>query len=456
MNLILLSGGSGQRLWPLSNETRSKQFLKVLRNDAGEPESMVQRVHRQIRAAGLSGRIVVATGRSQVDPIRSQLGAEVEIVLEPERRDTFPATALACAFLAHEKGIPEDEPVVVLPVDPYAEAAYFETIRAMERLVRDGAADLVLMGIRPTYPSSKYGYILPRRGGDADGAGAGADDAGYLRVARFQEKPSEALAARLIAEEGALWNGGVFAFRLGYLLRIARTHVDFATYAEAHERFAQFPRLSFDYAVAEKEPSIAMRVYEGVWKDLGTWNTLTEVMERPANGDVVLGDGCENTHAINELGIPLVVLGAKDMVVAAGPDGILVSDKARSAHMKPYVARVARRPMVEERRWGGYRVLEVGPCGDGLQSLTKRIDVRAGMGLGYQCHAQRDEVWTVVDGEGEFVLEGAARRIRRGDVLRIGRGEKHAVRAESDLRIIAVQIGACVDEDDVERFEWTW
>ena len=164
MNIILLSGGSGKRLWPLSNDHRSKQFLKLLKKEDGSYESMVQRVYRQIKEAGIRANIVIATNNSQVDFIKTQLGEEVDIVVEPERRDTFPAIALSSAYLALEKKADPGEPVLVLPVDPYAELEYFHVIQRMEAAVQQNAADIVLMGIKPTYPSAKYGYIIPECG----------------------------------------------------------------------------------------------------------------------------------------------------------------------------------------------------------------------------------------------------------------------------------------------------
>jgi mannose-1-phosphate guanylyltransferase len=190
MNIILLSGGSGKRLWPLSNEIRSKQFLKLLQSPTGEYESMVQRVYRQIQEAGIEAPIIVATGASQIDSIISQLGCKVEVVLEPERRNTFPAVVLSSAYLALEKGVGLDEVVVVLPVDPYADLEYFTTLIRMESAVKENVADLVLMGIVPSYPSSKYGYIIPSD-----------DQTNDLKlVAHFVEKPSEEHASVLISD----------------------------------------------------------------------------------------------------------------------------------------------------------------------------------------------------------------------------------------------------------------
>ena len=164
MKLVLLSGGSGKRLWPLSNETRSKQFLKLLKDGNGNYESMIQRVYRQIKENlerdGEEISITVATGENQKDAIRNQLGEKVDLVLEPMRRDTFPAIMLSCAYLAYEKKVELEESIIVLPVDPYADEGYFSVLKDMDKIVQSGRADMVLMGVKPTYPSEKYGYIL--------------------------------------------------------------------------------------------------------------------------------------------------------------------------------------------------------------------------------------------------------------------------------------------------------
>ncbi len=441
MNIILLSGGSGKRLWPLSNETRSKQFLKLLKDDKGNSESMVQRVYRQIRDASINDKIVIATGRSQLDSIRSQLGNAVDVVLEPERRDTFPAIALSCAYLAFEKGMYSNDIVIVLPVDPYADIEYFKTLIKMEKVVNDHIANMALMGIKPTYPSAKYGYIVPNYDGTL--------------VERFQEKPSEEYAKELI-KDGALWNGGVFAFKLGYIMDIVKKYINFSSFKEIEEQYHNLPKISFDYEVVEKESSIAVVEYKGIWKDLGTWNTLTEVMDDNQLGNVILADSCGNTHVINELDIPVTVLGTKDIVVAASPDGILISDKRESSYLKPYVDNIHQRPMFEERRWGEYKVLDYVAYGDGTSSLTKSLLINAGKSISYQSHAIRDEIWTIVDGTGDLLIDGHVRNVRRGDVAYITKGQKHAIFATTDLRMIEVQIGVELVESDIERYEWKW
>lgn len=446
MNIILLSGGSGKRLWPLSNDARSKQFLQLLEKPDGGMESMVQRVVRQVTEAGLTQDITIATNAVQREIIISQLGERLDVVTEPQRRDTFPAIALASSYLALEKKLKSDEIVVVMPCDPYTEDAYFQTIGRMVKAVEAGRADLVLMGITPTYPSSKFGYVVPEQG---------SDDGLALTVKRFTEKPTEDKAVELLSQ-GAFWNGGVFAFRLGYMMDIAEKYVKAATFAEVHARYAEFPKISFDYEVAEKAASVAVVPFKGEWKDLGTWNALTGELKRNALGNATVGPACENVHAINELGLPVFVNGVKDVVVAASPDGILVCGKDNCEDLKSHVAGLATRPMYEERRWGTYRVLDQTTYPDGTKSLTKFITLKAGKSISYQIHRHRSEVWTFVDGEGQFVLDGQVRRVGRGDVANIPCEHLHSVRAVSDLSFIEVQTGNPLVEDDIERFDYDW
>lgn len=327
MNIVLLSGGSGKRLWPLSNDIRSKQFLKIFKREDGSYESMLQRVYRQIKTADPDGAVTIAAGSSQVSAIRDQLGEDIRISAEPCRRDTFPAIALAAAYLHDVQGVDEDEAVIVCPVDPYVNGDYFEVIKRLWELAKAGAADLVLMGIDPTYPSEKYGYIIA------------ADNAEVSKVLTFKEKP-DAATARQYIEQGGLWNGGVFACKLSYVLRYAHKLLGFTDHADLMAKYEALPKISFDYAVVEHGSDIAVMRFGGAWKDLGTWNTLTEAMEEAAVGDVRFNEACRNVHAINELGIPILAMGLKDVVIAASPSGILIADKEQSSYIKPFVEKI--------------------------------------------------------------------------------------------------------------------
>ena len=447
MQLVLLSGGSGKRLWPLSNNARSKQFLPLLEKEDGTMESMVQRVVRQVREAHLTDDITLATNASQLDIIINQLGDSVSVVTEPERRDTFPAIALASGYLKLKKGCPDDEVVVIMPCDPFTEAGYFETIGKMVRCVEADVAELVLMGITPTYPSEKYGYVVPV----TDHLMA----EGSMAVSKFTEKPNVERARELLAM-GALWNGGVFAFRLGYMMEIAQRYVKADSFEEMRSRYSEFPKISFDYEVAEKADSVAVLPYSGQWKDLGTWNTLTDELHHHIIGNAVMGPRCTNTHVINELQYPIYVDGMEDTVIAASPDGIIVCRKKYTEDIKKAVDHLTPRPMYEERRWGSYRVIDDTTYADGRHSLTKSLTINAGKNISYQVHRHRSEAWTIVEGEGIFVLDGVERKVGPGETVVIPVNHYHALKALTTLTFIEVQTGNPLVEEDIERSEWKW
>lgn len=449
MQLVLLSGGSGKRLWPLSNNARSKQFLPLLEKEDGTMESMVQRVVRQAKEAQLTDEITLATNASQLDIIINQLGESVSVVTEPERRDTFPAIALAASYLSLEKKCSDDEVVVIMPCDPYTELGYFQTISKMVECVEQNVADLVLMGITPTYPSEKYGYVIPETSETLEPSET------FKKVSRFTEKPSVEIAESFL-KQGAYWNGGVFAFRLRYMMNIVRNYIQSESFKDTRNRYSEFPKISFDYEVAEKAESVAVVPFSGEWKDLGTWNTLTDELKQHVIGNAVMGAHCENTHVINELQHPIFVDGLKDVVVAACPDGILVCSKEYSEEIKKSVENLTSRPMYEERRWGTYRVLDDSYYADGRHALTKSITLKEGKNISYQLHHHRSETWTFVEGEGIFVLDGREQRVKAGDTVIIPVEHWHSIKALTELTFIEVQIGNPLIEEDIERKEWVF
>ncbi|MDE6740393.1 MAG: cupin domain-containing protein [Lachnospiraceae bacterium] len=433
MNIVLLSGGSGKRLWPLSNDTRSKQFIKIFKTADGEYESMVQRVYRQIRSVDKEADITIATSKSQVSAIHNQLGENVGVSVEPCRRDTFPAIALAAAYLHDVRGISEQEAVVVCPVDPYVEEDYFEALRKLGERAETGNANLVLMGIEPTYPSAKYGYIIPENKDNIS------------RVSVFKEKPTEETAKEYIAQ-GALWNGGVFAFRLEYVLRRAHELIEFTDYQDLFAKYDSLTKISFDYAVVEHEQQIEVMRFAGMWKDMGTWNTLTEAMESDHIGKAILNERCENVHVVNELNVPVLCMGLKDVVVSVSPEGILVSDKNQSSYIKPYVDEINQQIMFAEKSWGSFQVIDIGEGG-----MTIKVTLNPGHGMNYHSHALRDEVWTVIDGRGRTIVDGVERSVGAGDVIQMPAGVPHTILADTKLQVIEVQIGSEISVHDKKK-----
>lgn len=435
MNIVLLSGGSGKRLWPLSNDIRSKQFIKLFKTETGDYESMVQRVYRQIRKVDAKATVTIATAKTQVSAIRNQLGDNVGISVEPCRRDTFPAIALATAYLTDVMGVSPEESVVVCPVDPYVNEDYFEALKGLSDQADKGEANLVLMGIEPTYPSEKYGYIIPES----------ADQT--ARVKTFKEKPTADVAAEYI-RQGALWNGGVFAYKLKYVLKRAHELIDFTDYHDLFSKYETLTKISFDYAVVEKEENIQVMRFAGQWMDLGTWNTLTEAMEEPVIGKGVLNEVCENVHIVNEMDVPILAMGLHDVVISASAEGILVSDKEQSSYIKPFVDKFVQQTMFAEKSWGSFRVLDVESG-----SMTIKVTLNPGHSMNYHSHQYRDEVWVVVAGEGRTIVDGMEQKVRAGDVITMQAGCRHTVFADTELKLIEVQLGQNIHVGDKKKYE---
>ena len=428
MNIILLSGGSGKRLWPLSNDIRSKQFIKIFKTENGDYESMVQRVYRQIRAMDETATVTIATSKTQVSAIHNQLSENVNVCVEPTRRDTFPAIALATAYLHDVLGVSRDDSVVVCPVDPYVNEDYFAAVKRLSDMAKEGSSNLVLMGIEPTYPSEKYGYIIP------------GDKEEVSPVVAFKEKPDLQKAKEYLSQ-GALWNGGVFAYRLSYVLKKTEELIGFSDYQK------HLNKISFDYAVVEKEPDIEVLRFGGQWKDMGTWNTLTEAMEEPSIGEVMLNESCENVHVVNELDVPVLCMGLKNMVVSASAEGILVSDKEQSSYIKPFVDKISQQIMFAEKSWGSFRVLDVEE-----ESMTIKVILNPGHRMNYHSHEHRNEIWNVIAGNGKAILDGREQTVKPGDVLYMPAGCRHTIIADTELKVIESQLGRDITVQDKIKY----
>ena len=407
-------------MWPLSNDIRSKQFLKIFSGG----ESMLQRVLKQIHRTNKNASITIAAAKKQEPLLKKYLGKNFALSTEPCRRNTFPAIALAAAYLRDVKKFDAEEKIVICPVDPYVDDNFFAQFPFLVAQITDNAP-LVLMGIEPTYPSEKYGYIIPQ------------SVEKISRVKMFKEKPNTSDAQKFI-DAGALWNGGVFAFELGYILDKAEKFFGTASHDE------HLPNISFDYAVVEHEKNIKVVRYVGEWKDIGTWNTLTEVLEsRYTGGGIQTDETCENLHIINTGDVPIICMGLKDIVIASSPEGILVSDKAASSYIKPFVEKLDKRIRFAEKSWGSFKIIDVE---DG--SLTVKVTLNRGNRMRYHSHERRDEVWNFIAGAGRIIIDGTEKIVRAGDVIKIPCGVKHTVIADESLKIIEVQLGKDITVED--------
>lgn len=417
MNIILLSGGSGKRLWPISNDIRSKQFIKLFKNNKNdEYESMIQRIYDQIKNVDKESVITIATSKNQVPYIRNQLGDKVEISLEPFRRDTFPAIALATSYLKDIKKIPEDETVIVCPVDPYVDEQYFKSLQKLEMVSKKSKSNLTLMGIKPTCASEKFGYIIPK------------DNSEVSEVLTFKEKPNKELAEEYI-KQNALWNGGVFAFKLKYLMDVAHKLIDFSDYEDLFNKYESLTKISFDYAVVEKENNINVVRFSGKWEDLGTWNSLTEVLNERIIGNGLLSEDCNNTNIINELDIPVLGIGLENIVVGVSEDGILVSEKDKADGIKRFVDNFKYDPKIVEKNWGMVRNINYDS-----DSNIDMVVVKKGNELEYKY--KDDEKCIILSGDGVIKINHDNVPIEKGNILP---NSDCLISAKKDVKFIKIR-----------------
>lgn len=457
---VLLAGGAGTRLWPVSRDALPKQFLPLV----GDQTTYQQALLRVTDA--LFGRPMVVTGSDFRFFARRQaeeIGLDPLVVIEPTRRDSGPAIA-AAAVLARRKD--PDAVVLALAADHVIfDLDAFRAACAAGRAVAD-AGHIVTFGIRPNEPKTSYGYILR-------GAPIGAD--GVHKVEAFVEKPNPQTAARYVAE-GYLWNSGNFLFRADLLLEeLARFEPDMVAAAEAavdaaaddlgflrldSAGFARAPQKSIDYAVMER--TLRAAVVEGTfrWSDVGSWDALFDIGDRDTGGNVLRGavvsTDVENCviHAEDRL---VAALGIKDLVVVATPDAVLVAPRARAQDVRELVIKLKgakRREATDHRRvhrpWGYYDSVDLGE-----RFQVKRIVVRPGGTLSLQKHLHRAEHWVVVHGTAEVTIGNERKHVHENESIYVPTGTVHrlANQGKIPLEIVEVQTGSYLGEDDIIRLE---
>lgn len=415
MKMILLCGGGGKRLWPISNNVHSKQFAQLFEDGNGNYRSMLEHAISEIREIDPDVQVTIAAGRVQTEEVRSQLGFDVSLTEEPSRRNTFPAISLAASYLKDHDHVDPQEPIVIFSVDSYADRSFYESLFSLGEILDDGNTNLVLMGIEPTSPSDKYGYIIP----------ASSDEVSAVRA--FREKPDTETAKKYIEEHHALWNAGVFACRLEYLLRRADIVFGSSSYANLLQRYPELKQISFDYAVVEKEPNIAVKRYNGTWTDAGTWTGMCSLLKNKDIGQVVRDDQCEDTLIVNHLDFPILAMGVKNLVIAASRDGILVAEKDRIPDLKTVVDDVWLEPRVIGKRYGGKEVLHRSES-----SETSLLTIRAGSSVTIKTDIGVRKTLTVLHGAGE--------KMKPGTIFTIQDGEKWQINADTDIQLIETMI----------------
>lgn len=430
MKIVILSGGSGKRLWPLSNEIRAKQFIKIFKDG----KSMLQKTYGNFIKNFNEENIIIETSKMQESELKKQLGSNVDVSIEPSKRDTFPAIVLACLYLKDVKKVDLDETVIVCPVDHYTDKKYYDCIKKLNTLVESNKYNLNLMGKIAVEPSPKYGYIIPK------------DDDKISDVVEFREKPTVKEAKELI-KKNALLNIGIFGFKLRYVIDKAHELIDFNDYYDLYSKYDTLEKISFDKAVSEKEKSIGVVKYNGVWEDLGTWDALTNIMEEKVVGKGVISKTCSNVNVINETDLPIYSIGLKDVVISASPDGILVSDKKESEYIKDYLLESDNKPNQGVKSFGSFKVIDVDK-----KSQTFKVELLKGNKMSYHSHKNRDEVWIVISGTGKVIVDGMEEIVNVGDVITMQRKTKHTIIAETDLKLIEVQLGD-VDVNDKKKYD---
>ncbi|NOU80480.1 NTP transferase domain-containing protein [Paenibacillus sp. LMG 31459] len=435
MHTILLSGGSGMRLWPLSGSLRSKMFLPLLPAPDGGTESMIGRVCRQLAQAGLDESVLFVAHQEQLAITRRYTGNKFPVIGEPHKRGTFTAAAYGALHLySAGKARPEDI-ICVAPADMYADEDFFRLFPQFPDILASSQAELLLLGTQPAYPSDQYGYIVPAQGGTE----------AYAQVLSFAEKPDIAKARELI-EEQALWNCGVFAFRLSFLLSHLQRMGLPADHAAFAVQYAGLPVRSFDKEVAEHSTKAVVVRHKGEWSDLGSWDTLAARLDSPLTGEGGLWGECRDTHIVNELKVPLHVIGVPGIVAIASPEGILVAARKEANMIKDILQEHSvQEPRYGEAGWGSYTLLDQAANGTRLV-LTMILRLLPEHDIPEMDCKHSAKTWMIVSGHGEVTVNGAAAAASAGGIFTIARGDRHAVRAVSTMKLIEVRISEAGDD----------
>lgn len=472
---VIMAGGSGTRLWPLSRAGFPKQFL-VLSGDPDDRMSLFQHAAQRLQGLATDGIAVAPTlvvGNDEhrflvLDQLRELKTEPSAVLLEPVGRNTAPAVTLA-ALQAADGGA---DPVLVITsadqtiADP---AAFTAAVREAVVAAQQGA--IVILGITPDKPETGYGYIQAAAGSGAVG------------VQRFVEKPDLATAERYLAEGGYFWNAGMFVLKASVWLKALaqfRPDIDSATRAAWAARstdakfvrpgkaeFAAVPSESVDFAVMEKCPGsafdIRMVALDAGWNDLGAWDAVWQVAPKDADGNASVGDAIvkdsKNTlvHATSRL---VSTVGLRDVIVVETPDAVLVADRARSQEVKQIVNQLGAEQRGEQvlhrkvhRPWGWYDSIDNGP-----RHQVKRIMVKPGASLSLQMHHHRAEHWIVVSGTAEITNGDKVLLLSENQSTYIPLGQTHRLAnpGKVPLEIIEVQSGSYLGEDDIVRFEDTY
>ena len=454
MKIVILAGGGGTRLFPLSRSCYPKQFLKI----GAERSLFGQTVERFLRVAAPED-IVVVTQEAYFFHVRAELrevGADAaHVLLEPVGRNTAPAIALSMAYCRERLGAGEDEVICVSPSDHVIRPAERFAARVRKAAERAAQGDIVTLGVKPSAPETGYGYIEAEESEDA-----------VRRVIRFKEKPTRKAAEEYLREGNYFWNSGMFLFRIDTMQgemdsfepKLAKLAA--GSVAAAKENFAAAPSISVDYAVAERSQKMAVAPLDGIlWNDVGSFDAIAEMMadeEGNAFSGDVRAEDCKNTMILGDERL-VVGMHLSDLLVVDTPDVLLVARKGESQEIRGVVEalkkegrREAEENVTMYRPWGKYTTLAEG---DGYK--VKRIVVNPGQSISLQIHYHRSEHWTVISGTGKLTLGDKEIIFRENESTYIPIGTEHRLEnpGKLPLSIIEVQNGKYLGEDDIVRLE---
>ncbi|TWH45263.1 mannose-1-phosphate guanylyltransferase/mannose-6-phosphate isomerase [Sporomusa sp. KB1] len=454
MKLIILAGGGGTRLFPLSRTCMPKQFLKL-----GDSDSLLTQTVKRFLPLLKPSDIVVVTNKEYTHHVKTELAtcgaSSAHILLEPVARNTAPAIALAARFCQDELGAVAEEVLFITPADHIIQPVdiFIKNVRqAVELAAQD---KVVTLGIKPNKPETGYGYIQ-----------AGKSLGTAYQVDSFREKPDKETAKQYLAAGNYYWNSGMFAFTTGHIMEEFREHVPeiyqlvSAPLVEVIRNFDSMPSISIDYAVAEKSLQVVMVPLTANWNDIGSWDAIYDVLEKDHSGNALQGDclpiNCSNTLMLGRNRL-IAGIGLEDVLVVETDDVIVVAKRGESQKVKDVVAELkarGRREVDEHttmyRPWGSYTVL-----GEGTGYKMKKIMVAPGQQLSLQLHYHRSEHWIVIGGTAKVTIGEQEQMVHVNESVYIPPSTKHRLEnpGRIPLEIIEVQNGSYLEEDDIVRFD---